>query len=138
VELTLAMIKPDGVRRNLLGKIIDRVEAAGLSVAAMRLAHLSKREAEGFYAVHRARPFFASLTDYMCSGPVVLLALRGENAIRRWRDLMGATDPVKAAPGTIRKEFGESIECNTTHGSDAPDTARFEVGYFFNALEIVR
>lgn len=138
MELTLAMIKPDGVRRNLLGKIIDRVEAAGLSVAAMRLAHLSKREAEGFYAVHRARPFFASLTDYMCSGPVVLLALRGENAIRRWRDLMGATDPVKAAPGTIRKEFGESIECNTTHGSDAPDTARFEVGYFFNALEIVR
>jgi nucleoside-diphosphate kinase len=135
IEQTLAIIKPDGVARNLIGEIIHRVEARGLTVKALKLTHLSKKQAEGFYAVHKDRPFFDSLTAFMSEGPVVLMILSGDGAIRAWRDLMGATDPAKAAPGTIRKDFGISIERNTTHGSDAPETAAFETAYFFNRLE---
>jgi len=135
IEETLAIIKPDGVGRGLTGKIIGRIEAAGLRVTALKMVHLSKKEAEGFYAVHKERPFFQGLTDFMSEGPVVLMILSGENAIRRWRDLMGATDPAKATPGSIRKEFGISIERNTTHGSDAPETAAFETAYFFSRTE---
>ena len=135
IEQTLAIIKPDGVARNLIGEIIRRIEEHGLTVKALKMMHLSKKQAEGFYAVHSARPFFDSLTTFMSEGPVVLMILSGEGAIGRWRELMGATDPAKAAPGTLRKEFGISIERNTTHGSDAPDTAAFETGYFFNRLE---
>jgi nucleoside-diphosphate kinase len=135
IEQTLAIIKPDGVARNLIGEIIRRIEEYGLTVKALKMMHLSKKQAEGFYAVHSARPFFDSLTTFMSEGPVVLMILSGEGAIGRWRELMGATDPAKAAPGTLRKEFGISIERNTTHGSDAPDTAAFETGYFFNRLE---
>jgi nucleoside-diphosphate kinase len=134
-EQTLAIIKPDGVTRNLIGEILRRIEAAGLRVKALKMVHLSKSQAEGFYAVHRDRPFFDSLTRFMSEGPVVLMILSGENAIRVWRDLMGATDPAKAAPGTIRKDFGLSIERNTTHGSDAPETAAFETSYFFSQVE---
>ena len=135
-QQTLAAIKPDGVARNLVGEIIRRIEQAGLRVAALKMVHLSRKEAEGFYAVHRERPFFGSLTAFMSEGPIVLMVLEGENAIQAWRDLMGATDPAKAAAGTIRKEFGQSIERNTTHGSDAPETAAFETSYFFNKLEV--
>lgn len=135
IEQTLAIIKPDGVARNLIGEIIRRIEANGLRVKAMRMTHLSKHQAEGFYAVHRQRPFFNSLTSYMSESPVVLMILSGEGAILKWRELMGATDPAKAAPGTIRKEFGLSIERNTTHGSDAPETAAFETAYFFSQMD---
>lgn len=136
IEQTLAIVKPDGVARNLIGEIIHRIETSGLEVKALKMAHLSKKQVEGFYAVHKERPFFASLTAFMSEGPVVLMILRGENAIARWRALMGATDPAKADAGTIRKEFGLSIERNTTHGSDAPETAAFETAYFFNQLEV--
>jgi nucleoside-diphosphate kinase len=135
IEQTLAIIKPDGVARNLVGEIIGRIESRGLTVRAIKMAHLSKKQAEGFYAVHKGKPFFDSLTTFMSEGPVVLMILSGEGAISAWRDLMGATDPAKAAPGTIRSEFGISIERNTTHGSDAPETAAFETAYFFNQLE---
>jgi nucleoside-diphosphate kinase len=135
-EQTLAIIKPDGVARNLIGEIIRRIESSGLIVKALKMTQLSKSQAEGFYAVHRDKPFFGSLTSFMCEGPVVLMILSGEDAIRRWRDLMGATDPAKAAAGTIRKDFGKSIERNTTHGSDALETAAFETAYFFNQLEV--
>jgi nucleoside-diphosphate kinase len=135
IEQTLAIIKPDGVARNLIGTILQRIESRGLKIKALKIAHLSKKQAEGFYAVHKARPFFESLTTFMSEGPVVLMILSGEGAIAAWRDLMGSTDPAKAAPGTIRKEFGISIERNTTHGSDAPETAAFETAYFFNQLE---
>ena len=135
VEKTLAIVKPDGVARNLVGEIIRRIESGGLQIKALKMMHLSKAQAEGFYAVHKEKPFFASLTSFMSEGPVVLMILSGEDAIRRWRDLMGATDPAKAAAGTIRKDFGQSIERNTTHGSDAPDTAAFETSYFFSQLE---
>jgi nucleoside-diphosphate kinase len=138
IEQTLAIIKPDGVTRNLIGEIIRRIEARGLTIRAMRMAHLSKRQAEGFYAVHRERPFFGSLTSFMSEGPVVLMMLAGEGAIGAWRELMGATDPAKAAPGTIRREFGLSIERNTTHGSDAPETAAFETAYFFSQIDVSR
>jgi nucleoside-diphosphate kinase len=134
-EQTLAIIKPDGVVRNLIGDVIRRIESSGLEIKAMKMMHLSKRQVEGFYAVHKERPFFASLTSFMSEGPVVLMILSGEGAIRRWRDLMGATDPGKADVGTIRKDFGQSIERNTTHGSDAPETAAFETAYFFSQLE---
>ena len=136
VEQTLAIIKPDGVARNLVGEIVRRIESGGLKISALKMIHLSKTQVEGFYAVHREKPFFASLTCFMSEGPVVLMILSGDGAIRRWRDLMGATDPAKAAAGTIRKDFGQSIERNTTHGSDAPETAAFETAYFFNHLEI--
>ena len=135
IQDTLAIIKPDGVSRGLIGEVVGRVEASGLRVKALRMTHLSKKQAEGFYAVHRDKPFFGSLTSFMSEGPVVLMILTGENAIQRWRDLMGATNPEKAAPGTIRKEFGLSIERNTTHGSDAPETAAFETAYFFSQLD---
>jgi len=135
IEQTLAIIKPDGVARNLIGEIIHRIEARGLTVEALKMTHLSKKQAEGFYAVHKDRPFFDSLTTFMSEGPVVLMILAGEGAILAWRDLMGATDPAKAAPGTIRRDFGISIERNTTHGSDAQGTAAFETAYFFNRLE---
>jgi nucleoside-diphosphate kinase len=134
-EDTLAIIKPDGVARNLIGEIIRRIEASGLKIKALKMAHLSKRQVEGFYAVHRERPFFESLTSFMSEGPVVLMILSGAGAIKAWRDIMGATDPAKAAPGTLRKEFGLSIERNTTHGSDAPETAAFETAYFFSQVE---
>ena len=136
-ELTLAIVKPDAVKRNLIGEVIRRIEQSGLQISAARFLRLSKSDAEGFYAVHRERPFFTSLVEYMCSGPVMVMALEGDDAIKRWRDLMGATDPAKAAPGTIRKDLGQSVEANATHGSDAPDTARAEVAYFFRALEVI-
>jgi len=137
MERTFAIIKPDAVERRLAGKILARIEEAGFNVRAMRLHYLSKKEAEGFYAVHRERPFFGGLTGFMSSGPCVLLALEAPDAIRRWRALMGATDPGKAEAGTLRKEFGSSIERNATHGSDAPETAAFELGYFFRGIEML-
>jgi nucleoside-diphosphate kinase len=136
METTFAIIKPDAVRARQAGKILQRIEEAGFQIRAMRLRHLTQKEAEGFYAVHKERPFFASLTKFMSSGPVVVLALAAPDAIRKWRTLMGATDPAKAEPGTLRKEFGASIENNATHGSDAPETAAFELGYFFSGLEL--
>lgn len=135
-ERTFAIIKPDAVRARAAGRILARIEEAGFTVRAMRLTHLTKKEAEGFYAVHRERPFFASLTDFMSSGPCIVMALEAPEAIRKWRALMGATDPAKAEPGTLRREFGASIENNATHGSDAPETAAFELGYFFRGLEL--
>jgi nucleoside-diphosphate kinase len=138
MERTLAIIKPDAVASRLAGRILHRIEEAGFQIRAMRLLHLSPREAEGFYAVHRERPFFSSLTKFMSSGPVVVLALEADDAIKKWRTLMGATDPAKADAGTLRKEFGKSIEHNATHGSDAPDTAAFELGYFFPGMELAR
>ncbi len=138
MQTTFAIIKPDAVRAGHVGKIIQRIEEAGFAIRAMRLRHLSRRDAEGFYAVHRERPFFASLTQFMSSGPVVVLALEAPDAIKKWRTLMGATDPAKADAGTLRKEFGASIENNATHGSDAPETAAFELGYFFPGIELNR
>jgi nucleoside-diphosphate kinase len=138
MERTLAIVKPDAVAARHTGRIIQRIEDAGFQIRAMRLLHLSTKEAEGFYAVHRERPFFASLTAFMSSGPAVVLALEADDAIRKWRTLMGATDPAKAEAGTLRKEFGRSIENNATHGSDAPDTAAFELGYFFPGMELSR
>jgi nucleoside-diphosphate kinase len=137
MELTLAIIKPDAVSARHVGRIIQRIEEAGFQIRAIKHLHLSKRQAEGFYAVHRERPFFAGLTNFMSSGPVMVLALEAADAIRKWRTLMGATDPAKADPGTLRKEFGTSIERNATHGSDAPETAAFEVGYFFAGYELM-
>ena len=136
MERTLAIIKPDAVGRRLAGQILQRIEEAGFEILAMRMVHLTRAEAEGFYAVHRERPFFAGLTSYMSSGPAIVIALEAEGAIKRWRDLMGATDPAKAAEGTIRKTFGTSIERNATHGSDAPGTAAFELGYFFPGMAL--
>jgi nucleoside-diphosphate kinase len=136
-ERTLAIIKPDAVERGLAGRIIARIEAAGFQIRAMRSVHLSQREAEGFYDVHRARPFFGSLTGFMSSGPAVVMVLEAPDAIKKWRTLMGATDPAKADEGTLRKEFAESIERNATHGSDAADTAAYEIGYFFAGVDLV-
>ena len=137
MERTFAIIKPDAVETRMAGQILARIEGAGFTVRAMRLHHLTKKEAEGFYAVHRERPFFGGLTDFMSSGPCVLLALEAPDAIKKWRTLMGATDPGKADAGTLRKDFGSSIERNATHGSDAPDTAAFELGYFFRGMEMI-
>ena len=131
VERTLSIIKPDAVKKNVIGKILARFEEAGLKVVAARMMHLSRMEAEGFYAVHRARPFFKDLVDFMVSGPVLVQVLEGDNAIARNRDLMGATDPRKAAPGTIRKNFGQSLEANSVHGSDSAQSAARETAYFF-------
>jgi nucleoside-diphosphate kinase len=136
METTFAIIKPDAVKARHIGQIIQRIEEAGFQIRAMRLRHLTQQDAEGFYAVHKERPFFASLTKFMSSGPVVVLALESPDAITKWRALMGATDPAKAEPGTLRKEFGASIENNATHGSDAPDTAAFELGYFFPGIDL--
>jgi nucleoside-diphosphate kinase len=136
MERTLAIIKPDAIRKKVAGRILARIEEAGFAIRAMRMLHLSKAEAEGFYDVHRARPFFAGLTAFMSSGPCIVLCLEAEGAIKKWRDLMGATDPAQAAPGTLRKEFGASIDNNATHGSDAPETAAFELAYFFRGLDL--
>ena len=136
MERTFAIIKPDAVRKQVAGRILARIEEAGFRVCAMRMIHMSKREAEGFYHVHRDRPFFGGLTDFMSSGPCIVMCLEAPDAIRRWRELMGATDPAKAEPGTLRREFGASIDNNATHGSDAPDTAAFELGYFFRGMEL--
>jgi nucleoside-diphosphate kinase len=136
VERTLSIIKPDAVKKNVIGQILARFEAGGLRVIAARMMHLSRAEAEGFYAVHRQRPFFRDLVEFMTSGPVLVQVLEGESAIARNRELMGATDPKKAAKGTIRADFADSIDANAVHGSDAPDTARVEVAYFFPACEV--
>jgi nucleoside-diphosphate kinase len=138
MERTFAIVKPDAVAAGFTGRILQRIEAEGFQIRAMRMVKLSKAEAEGFYAVHRERPFFASLTTFMSSGPAVVLALDAPDAIKKWRTLMGATDPAKAEPQTLRKEFGRSIENNATHGSDAPETAAFELGYFFAGVEFSR
>ena len=138
MELTFAIIKPDAVKARHTGRIIQRIEESGFTIRAMQLRHLSVKEAEGFYAVHRERPFFASLTKFISSGPCVVMALEATDAIRKWRTLMGATDPAKADAGTLRKEFGASIENNATHGSDAPETAAFELGYFFPGIDFAR
>jgi nucleoside-diphosphate kinase len=136
LERTFSIIKPDGVARNLIGEVTSRLEKAGLKVVASRLHHLSKAEAEGFYAVHKARPFFNDLVAYMISGPVVLQVLEGENAVARNREVMGATDPKKADKGTIRADLAESIEANTVHGSDSLDNAKIEIAYFFAQTDI--
>ena len=136
VERTLSIIKPDAVQKNVIGQILARFEKAGLRIIAARMTHLSRKEAEGFYAVHRERPFYRSLCAFMSQGPSLVLVLEAEGAIQRWRDLMGATDPAKAAAGTIRKDFAASIEANAVHGSDSSESAAFEIPYFFSALEI--
>jgi nucleoside-diphosphate kinase len=136
VERTLSIIKPDAVARNVIGEIYARFEKAGLKVIAAKMVHLSRRDAEGFYAVHNGRPFFKDLVEFMTSGPVMIQVLEGENAIAKNRDLMGATDPKKAAAGTIRADFAASIDANAVHGSDGPDTARAEIAYFFPALAV--
>ena len=136
LERTFSIVKPDGVARNLIGEVLRRFEKAELKVVAAKLTQLSKAQAEGFYAVHKARPFFNDLVTYMISGPVVLQVLEGENAVATNRELMGATDPKKAAPGTIRADLAQSIEANTVHGSDAPETAATEIAYFFRSTEI--
>jgi nucleoside-diphosphate kinase len=136
MQRTFAIVKPDAVRSQVTGQILARIEGAGFTVRAMRMIHLSKADAEGFYHVHREKPFFGGLTEFMSSGPCVVLCLEAPDAIKKWRDLMGATNPANAAPGTLRKEFGASIDNNATHGSDAPETAAFELGYFFRGLEL--
>ncbi|MBI1846883.1 MAG: nucleoside-diphosphate kinase [Candidatus Rokubacteria bacterium] len=136
VQRTLAIIKPDAVAKGVAGQIITKIEQAGLTILAARMIHMSGEDAGGFYAVHRARPFYQSLCEFMTQGPCLPMVLEGDDAIRRWRDLMGATDPAKAAAGTIRKAFASSIESNAVHGSDAPETAAFEIAYFFSALDI--
>ncbi len=136
IERTLSIIKPDAVAKNVIGQIYSRFESAGLKIIAARMMHLSRAEAEGFYAVHRERPFFKDLVDFMISGPVMIQALEGENAIAKNRDLMGATDPKKADKGTIRADFADSIDANAVHGSDAPETAKVEISYFFPSLNV--
>lgn len=137
IERTLAIIKPDAVKRGLAGEILSRIHAAKFEIVAIKSLRLTKSEAEGFYAVHRERPFFGELTDFMSSGKAVVMVLEAEGAIAKWRDTMGSTDPAKAAPGTIRRDLGTSIQYNCTHGSDAPQTAAFEIGYFFSGLELI-
>jgi len=137
IERTFAIIKPDAVSRGLSAEILSRIHAAKFQIVAIKSLRLTKSEAEGFYAVHRARPFFGELTDFMSSGKAVVMVLEAEGAITKWRETMGATDPAKAAPGTIRRELGTSIQFNCTHGSDAPETAAFEIGYFFAGMELI-
>jgi len=136
VERTFAIIKPDAVAQKVAGRIVSRIEEAGLEIVAMKKLHLSERGAQGFYAVHKERPFFGDLVKFMTSGPVVAMVLEGEGAIRKWRDLMGPTNSSEAPAGTLRGDFGTDIERNAVHGSDAPETARLEISYFFNAMEI--
>ncbi len=136
LERTLSIIKPDAVAKNIIGKIYSRFETNDLTIVAAKMKHLSRAEAEGFYAVHRERPFFKPLVEFMISGPVMIQVLEGEDAIAKNRDLMGATDPKKAAPGTIRADFAQSIDANAVHGSDAPETAKVEIAYFFSGVEI--
>jgi len=137
MERTLSIVKPDGVGKNLIGEVIKRFETNGLRVIALKMIYMNKQKAEGFYAVHRGKPFFESLTTFMSSGPAVVMVLEGEGAISKVRGLMGATDPKKADEGTLRRQYASNIEHNIVHGSDAPETAAYEIGYFFNALEIV-
>jgi nucleoside-diphosphate kinase len=137
MERTFAIIKPDAVKKRVAGQILARIEQAGFTVRGMRMIHMTKKEAEGFYYVHQARPFFGGLTDFMSSGPCIVMCLEADGAIKKWRDLMGATNPAEAAAGTLRKEFGASIGENATHGSDAPETAAFEIPYFFSGLELL-
>jgi nucleoside-diphosphate kinase len=136
MERTLSIVKPDGVAKGIIGEVVKRLEANDLKIIAMKMIHMTKTQAQGFYAVHKERPFFDSLTDFMSSGPAVVMVLEGENAISRYRDLMGATNYKEAAEGTIRRDFATDIEKNVVHGSDAPETAAFEIGYYFNAFEI--
>jgi len=136
-ERTLAIIKPDAVARRVAGKIIERIEAEGFQIRAIKRVNLSQAQAEGFYEVHRQRPFFSSLTSFMSSGAAIVMVLEAADAIKKWRTLMGATDPAKADAGTLRKQFAESIERNATHGSDAPETAAYEIGYFFAGVELI-
>jgi nucleoside-diphosphate kinase len=136
IQRTLAIVKPDAVAKRVTGRIVARIEQEGFTIVAAKLVHMTREQAGGFYAVHRARPFYGSLCDFMTQGPCFLLVLEAESAITRWRDLMGATDPAKAAAGTIRKDFASSIEANAAHGSDSPESAAFEISYFFSALEI--
>ncbi|MCZ6552239.1 MAG: nucleoside-diphosphate kinase [SAR324 cluster bacterium] len=138
VERTLSIVKPDGVRTNVIGEVFKRFESAGLQIVAARMTSLTKAQAQAFYAVHRERPFFDSLTTFMSSGPIVASVLEGEDAINRNRELMGATNPAEAAPGTIRKEYASSVEQNIVHGSDAPETAREEIGFFFSDADLVQ
>jgi nucleoside-diphosphate kinase len=137
MERTFAIIKPNAFIAGNAGKIITRISAEGFKIVGMKKLYLSKREAEGFYYVHKERPFFGELTDFMSSGPCIVMVLEAEGAIKKWRDLMGATNPANAAEGTLRREFGDSLEANATHGSDAPETAAFEMGYFFSGLELL-
>lgn len=137
IERTFAIIKPDAVKRGLTGEILSRIHAAKFQIVAIKSLRLTKAEAEGFYAVHRERPFFGELTDFMSSGKAVMMVLEAEGAIAKWRETMGSTDPAKAAPGTIRRDLGTSIQYNCTHGSDAPETAAFEIGYFFSGMELI-
>ena len=137
MELTLGIIKPDAVNQGHAGSILTAIHTSGLRLAGLKMLRLTKSQAQGFYAVHRDKPFFESLTDFMSSGPCLVMVLAGGGAIKRWRELMGATDPEEAAEGTLRASFGTNVERNATHGSDAPETAAFEIAYFFNALEIV-
>ncbi len=137
MERTLSIIKPDAVKKNVIGEIISRFEKNGLRIAAMKKIWMTREEAKGFYIVHKDKPFYDSLTDFMSEGPIVVMVLEGENAIAKNREIMGATNPANAAPGTIRKDFAENIERNAVHGSDAPETAAFEIGYFFSSLEIL-
>jgi nucleoside-diphosphate kinase len=137
MERTLAIVKPDAVENRAVGRIVARIEQEGFRIVALRRLRLDRRGAEGFYAVHRSRPFFADLTAFMSSGPVVVMVLEAEGAIARWRELMGATDPAKAAPGTLRKELATNIERNAVHGSDAPETASTEIAYFFSGLDLL-
>jgi len=137
MERTLAIIKPDGVERGLIGEVILRLEKNDLKIVAMKMLHMTKVQAQGFYAVHRQRPFFENLTNFMSSGPCIVMILEGANVIARYRELMGATNYKEAAEGTIRREFATDIEKNVVHGSDAPETAAFEIGYFFNRFEII-
>ena len=137
MQKTLAIVKPDGVSRGIIGEVVKRIEDNGLKIKAMKMIHMTRPQAQGFYAVHRERPFFESLTDFMTSGPAVVMILEGENAINRWREMMGATNFKEAAEGTIRRDFATDIEKNVVHGSDAPETAAFETSYFFNAFEQV-
>ena len=137
MERTLSIIKPDGVKRGLIGEVIKRLEENGINIGAMKMIYMTKKQAEGFYAVHRERPFFGSLTDFMSSGPAVVMVLEGEGVIAKYRKLMGATNFEEAEEGTIRRDFATDIEKNVVHGSDAPETAEFEINYFFNSFEIV-
>jgi nucleoside-diphosphate kinase len=136
LERTLSIVKPDGTEKNVIGEVVGRFEKNGINVIALKMVKLTKEDAEGFYAVHRERPFFDSLTDFMSRGPIVVMALEGENAIAKVREIMGATNPEEAAEGTIRKDLASNIEENTVHGSDSPESAEYEINYFFNALEL--
>lgn len=136
MERTLSIVKPDGTEKNVVGEVLGRFEKNGIKVVALKMVKLTKEDAEGFYAVHKERPFFGSLTDFMSRGPIVVMVLEGENAIAKVREIMGATNPEEAADGTIRKDFASNIEENTVHGSDSPESADYEINYFFNALEL--